>query len=100
MSFQAALLPDGRRLNLNHGPIVEVDVPSRQAAYAAVIARFDGLLEELVAELPNLRPPAGEAVLQGPVARAMLAAVSPHLPLFVTTMAAVAGADAVLAAMC
>lgn len=104
MSFQAALLPDGRRLHLNHGPIdliVEADAPSRQAAYAAAIARFDGLLEELVAELPDLRRPAGEAVLQGSVARAMLAAVAPHLPVFVTPMAAVAGAvaDAVLAAM-
>jgi len=63
------------------------------------IARFDGLLEELVAELPALRS-ARPLALHGPVARAMAAAVAPHRPAFITPMAAVAGAvaDTVLAA--
>jgi ApbE superfamily uncharacterized protein (UPF0280 family) len=70
------------------------------AAYRAAVARFDGLLEELVAELPALRSP-DPGPLRGPVAWAMAAAVAPYRPAFVTPMAAVAGADAdtVLAAM-
>jgi ApbE superfamily uncharacterized protein (UPF0280 family) len=99
------MLPDGRRLHLNHGPIdmiVEAWGPPKAvvAAYRAAVARFDGLLEELVAELPALRSP-DPGPLRGPVARAMAAAVAPYCPAFVTPMAAVAGADAdaVLAAI-
>jgi uncharacterized protein len=51
------------------------------------------LLEELVAELPALRS-AKPQPLRGPVARAMAAAIAPHRPVFVTPMAAVAGAVA------
>ena len=104
MSAQAALLPDGRRLHLNHGPIdliIEADAPSRCAAYARAVARFETVLEELVAELPALRTEVGQVPLNGQVARRMVAATLPHQPVFITPMAAVAGAvaDEVLAAM-
>ncbi len=101
MSIQAAILPGGR-LHLNHGPIDLVigAEGDRQAAFAAARARFDGLLEELVAELPRLRAPLDGSPFAGPVARRMAAAVRPHAG-FVTPMAAVAGAvaDEILAAM-
>jgi ApbE superfamily uncharacterized protein (UPF0280 family) len=100
---QAALLPDGR-LHLHHGPIdliVEVwaAAEARRAAYAAAWARFAPLLEELVAELPALRRAGSRPA--GPVAARMAAATRAHAPIWVTPMAAVAGAvaDAVLAAM-
>lgn len=104
MSAVAARLPDGRRLHLQHGPIdliVEADAGHREAAYARASARFATVLDELVAELPVLRLPAGTGVLRGPVARRMEAACLSHLPVFVTPMAAVAGAvaDEILAAM-
>ncbi len=103
-----AVLPDGRRRHFQHGPIdlvleafgaaCEID-----AAYDQAWARFETLLEELVAELPALRAPldADSPALMGPVARAMGQACAPHRAQFVTPMAAVAGAvaDAVLAAM-
>ena len=103
-----ALLPDGRRLHLQHGPIdivaeafgaaAEVDAAYRQAG-----ACFATVLDGLVAELALLRRPLGETrpALKGPVARRMLAACWPHRVRFVTPMAAVAGsvADEVLAAM-
>ena len=102
---QAATLSDGRRLHLHHGPIDLVieawgDPPAVAQAYARARARFDGLLEELVAELPALRSP-DPGRLTGPIARAMATAVAPFRPTFITPMAAVAGAvaDAVLAAM-
>lgn len=106
----AAMLPDGRRLHLNHGPIDLVieafGAPAEaQAALAQAAARFDGLLEELAAELPLLRAPLDPAApppLRGPVARRMLAASLPFAgATFITPMAAVAGAvaDEVLAAM-
>ena len=46
---QAAYLP-GDRLHLHHGPIdliVSAKGPEREAALAAAVARFDGLLEGL-----------------------------------------------------
>ena len=103
-----ALLPDGRRLHLQHGPIdivaeafggaAEVDAAYRQAG-----ARFATILDELVAELPLLRCSLGEPrpAPQGPVAQRMYAACWPHRTRFITPMAAVAGAvaDEVLAAM-
>ena len=104
MSAIARMLPDGSRLHLHHGPIdVIYEGWGRrvavQAARAAVAARFDGLLEDLVAELPALRAPDPQPMLS-PIARAMAAAVAPFRPAFVTPMAAVAGAvaDALLAA--
>lgn len=103
----AAVLADGR-LHLQHGPIdliVDADGTGRPTALAAARARFETILEELVAELPALRRPClpGRAAgFSGAVARRMSAAVLPHAgSTFVTPMAAVAGAvaDEVLAAM-
>lgn len=103
MSAAAALLP-GDRLHLQHGPIdliLWADQGHRTQAYAAAARRFDGLLEALVAELPVLRAPVRVGALQGPVARRMEVACLPHLPVFLTPMAAVAGAvaDEIVAAM-
>ncbi|MDT8857589.1 UPF0280 family protein [Paracoccaceae bacterium Fryx2] len=101
---RAAILPDGR-LHLHYGPIdliicAEGEPRAVQGAYTRAMARFDGLLEELVAELAALRSPDPQP-LTGAIALAMAAAVAPHRPAFITPMAAVAGAvaDAVLAAM-
>jgi ApbE superfamily uncharacterized protein (UPF0280 family) len=105
---QIALLPDGRRLHLHHGPIdliVEAFGAKSEieAAYSQAARRFDGLLQRLVDELDLLRMPIHELCTEivGPVARRMTAAVRPHASVFVTPMAAVAGAvaDTVLAAM-
>jgi hypothetical protein len=105
---QAALLADGRRLHLHHGPIDIVaqafgDPVSCMRAYRQAADRFRTILAELVAELALLRRPIGDAGLpvEGAVARRMVAAVWPHRKIFVTPMAAVAGAvaDEVLAAM-
>ena len=102
-----ALLPDGR-LRLGHGPIDLVieafgEADEVEAAYAQAWARFSGILDELVAELPVLRAPVGSGFppVQGSAARRMAAAVWPHRQLFVTPMAAVAGAvaDEVMAAL-
>lgn len=99
MKPQARYLP-GNRLHLNHGPIDLVigAEGEPEAAFQAATRRFDGLLEELVAELPALRQP--DAPLSGPIARRMGTATAPH-PEFITPMAAVAGAvaDEVLATM-
>lgn len=99
---RAQLLPDGERLHLQHGPIdliigAEGD---RSTAFRAAFARFRTVLEELVSELPLLRQEVG-AMPQGSTARRMTRAALPHAPVFVTPMAAVAGAVAeeVLAAM-
>lgn len=99
--MQVGVLADGR-LHLNHGPmdlICQAWGSGRAAAYDRAVARFDGLLEELVAELASLR--AEQCLVSGPVARVMAAAVSPFRPAFITPMAAVAGAvaEAVLEAM-
>ncbi|MAQ83260.1 MAG: hypothetical protein CMH12_08515 [Maritimibacter sp.] len=100
----AATLPDGR-LHLHHGPmdiIADAAGPAREDALRRAAARFDGLLEELVIELPMLRTPATEfPTVDGPVAQRMLNAVTPFAPEFVTPMAAVAGsvADEIVAAM-
>ena len=107
---QIALLPDKRRLHLNHGPIDLIvegfgEPAQVAAAYRQAATRFRTILDELVAELPALRRAivAGDAEsgFTGPVARRMARAVAPHHPAYVTPMAAVAGAvaDEVLAAM-
>jgi ApbE superfamily uncharacterized protein (UPF0280 family) len=74
-----------------------------RAAFRAADRRFAGLLAELAAELPELRRPLGPVphALSGPVARRMAEACAPHRDVFVTPMAAVAGAvaEAVLEAM-
>jgi ApbE superfamily uncharacterized protein (UPF0280 family) len=103
-----AWLPDGQRLYLHHGPIdliVEAFGPRAEvgAAYRQATQAFDGVLQGLVDELALLRRPiqALETEPSGPVARRMVAAVRPHAAVFVTPMAAVAGAvaDHMLAAL-
>lgn len=103
----SARLPDGR-LHLQHGPIdLIIEAFGARAeverAYRQAIARFDDILATLVAELPILRSPIGNAPpsLDGPVARRMADAVWPYRDVFITPMAAVAGsvADEVLAAL-
>ena len=107
MSAQIALLP-GNRLHLNHGPIdlvISADgaAPEIERAYAQAAAIFPNILPELVAELPLLRAPLGDAkpAMNGVIARRMVEAVWSYRNVFITPMAAVAGAVAehVLAAM-
>ncbi|WP_170423710.1 UPF0280 family protein [Ruegeria arenilitoris] len=101
----SAISPCGRRLHLQHGPIdliVEAE-GAREVAFEAALARFQTILQGLVDELPLLKTPMtpDSPQPQGPVALRMDAAVRPHSGVFVTRMAAVAGAvaDEVLAAM-
>jgi ApbE superfamily uncharacterized protein (UPF0280 family) len=109
---RAAWLPDGRRLHLQHGPIdliIEAFGAADEVrnAYAQAVARFRPILDELVSELPMLRLPGGAESLRvaGTVARRMAQACARHVgaggDMFVTPMAAVAGAvaDEVLSAM-
>jgi uncharacterized protein len=100
MSAIAARFPDGR-LHLQHGPIdliIEAFGAALEVerAYAQAIDRFADILPTLVRELPTLRRPVGDAypLLQGPVARRMAEAVWPHRAVYITPMAAVAGAVA------
>lgn len=100
MSAVAARLADGR-LHLQHGPIdliIEAFGASGEVerAYAQATERFGDILPTLVGELPLLRRPLGEAypLLQGPVARRMAEATWPHRAVYITPMAAVAGAVA------
>jgi ApbE superfamily uncharacterized protein (UPF0280 family) len=99
---QIALLPDGKRLHLQDGPIdLVIEAKGREgdvrAAYEAAARRFTGLLDELCEELVELRRAADpvRCTLKGVVARRMHAAVAPlaanH---FITPMAAVAGSVA------
>ena len=98
-------LPGGR-LHLQHGPI---DVVLRAYGADAAVAqahraaerRFAPLLGELAAELSELRKPmSAQPRVEGAVARRMVAACRPHR-VFITPMAAVAGAvaDELIAAM-
>ena len=99
---QIGWLADGRRLHLQDGPIdliVEAHGAAAdvQMAYEAAIGRFTGLLDELCAELPELRRQAlpGPCSLEGVVAQRMHATVAPFCEdMFITPMAAVAGAVA------
>lgn len=106
---QIALLADGKRLHLQDGPIdLIVEASGREAdvraAYEAAARRFTGLLDELCAELVQLRKAADPArtELKGIVARRMYRAVAPFAAdCFITPMAAVAGsvAEEILGAM-
>jgi uncharacterized protein len=106
---QIALLADGKRLHLQDGPIdLIVEASGREAdvliAYEAAARRFTGLLDELCAELAELRKAADpeRTALKGVVARRMHAAVAPFAAdCFITPMAAVAGsvAEEILGAM-
>lgn len=93
----------GNRLHLCHGPIdlIITAEGDRNAAFAIATTRFRTILPELVAELPRLRQPLDQAPFDGPTARRMADAVRPHSGVFITPMAAVAGAvaDEILAAM-
>lgn len=107
--LSARLLPDGKRLHLHDGPIDLVvqawGAPGAvRAAYRAAARRAATILDELCEELPLLRADARRAAApaRGGVARRMQRAVAPHAArLFITPMAAVAGAVAeeVLGAM-
>jgi hypothetical protein len=95
-----ARLPDGR-LHLQHGPVdlvLRADGPPGEVerAYAQAAAAFAGLLEALVAELPLLKRPLGDALpaVSGPVALRMAHAVWPYRDRYITPMAAVAGSVA------
>jgi len=96
------MLPDGRRLHLQDGPIDVImeafgEVREIERAYHAAAKRFVSILDELCGELAFLRSPAGEnsALPSGVVAHRMLAAVLPYASrCFITPMAAVAGAVA------
>jgi uncharacterized protein len=96
----------GGRLHLSHGPI---DVVLKAfgmernvgLAHEAAARRFITILSELCAELPALRAPTGTAEPKSPVGRRMAAACEPFRKVFITPMAAVAGAvaDELLATM-
>src|SRR2546425_10194190 len=96
---QIALLPDGKRLHLQDGPIdLVIEAKGRdadvRAGYEAAAYRFTGLLDELCAELTELRRPADpvRCMLQGGVARHMHAAVGPFAAHhFIYPIAAVEG---------
>ena len=102
----AHMLPDGRRLHLQDGPIdlvIGADGPLQEIAraYDAARVRFSTILDELCAELSLLRQPSGVKP-RGAVARRMWRATLVHARQnFITPMAAVAGAVAeeVLSAM-
>jgi ApbE superfamily uncharacterized protein (UPF0280 family) len=106
---RARMLEDGRRLHLQHGPIdliIEAfGAPGEVVqAYRQAEQHFAHVLEDLVAELDAIRKPVREPFFprfKGPVARRMAEAVWPHRHVFITPMAAVAGAvaDEVLDAM-
>jgi len=98
---------DANRWHFQHGPIDLVleafGAPEAVArAYEQAWRRFETVLEELVAELDLLRRPVEETTsAAGAVGRRMVAACRPYREVFITPMAAVAGAvaDEVLAAM-
>jgi uncharacterized protein len=90
----------GERLHLSHGPIDVVlkawgQPRAVRAAYAAAGTRFCAILPELCEELIALRTPMhARPVVDGRVARRMVEACRPFADVFVTPMAAVAGAVA------
>lgn len=102
---QATFLPDGKRLHLHHGPIdliIGVSGDMRDLCFEHATDRFQTILIGLMDELDALRRPlTPAATFTGPVAKRMADAACSHPDVFVTPMAAVAGAvaDEVLAAM-
>jgi ApbE superfamily uncharacterized protein (UPF0280 family) len=110
MTIQAALMPDGRRLHLQHGPIDLVieawGAPDEiMAAYRQAMVAFQTVLPGLVTELALLRRPLPATgslpQAEDAIARNMVAACAPYRQDFITPMVAVAGAvaDHVLAAL-
>src|SRR5260221_13280533 len=105
MSALATLLPDGRRLHLQHGPIDLVieafgSRQETQSAYGQAVAAFHTVLPGLMVELAVLRRAlstdeiAGMPVREGPVWRRMIRACWRHRTARVTAMGAVAGSVA------
>lgn len=100
------MMPDGRRLHLQHGPsdLIVWAEGARDQAYEAAARRFETIIAEIVAELPALRrvlSPLSQRP-KGAVAARMHEACLPYSGEgYLTRMAAVAGsvADEVLAAM-
>lgn len=99
MSAQRSAL-DGGRWHFNHGPIDIVaeahgDPYAVAAAHDAAWARFGHVLDELVRELPLLRLPVTDRMRpRGVVGQRMWDACAAFSPMFITPMAAVAGAVA------
>ena len=101
-----AKLDDGR-VHFQHGPIDLIigahGTPLAVAtAYERAWQQFQGLLQSLAGELPLLRSAVQDAwAVRGTVAKRMVSACWPHRSVFITPMAAVAGAvaDEVLSAM-
>jgi ApbE superfamily uncharacterized protein (UPF0280 family) len=101
VSASRASLPGGR-WHFQHGPIDVVigadgDAAAVCEAHEAAWRRFETVLDELVAELPTLRRPVdpeGDCPLEGEVARRMWHACRPLASVYLTPMAAVAGAVA------
>ena len=99
---QMRMLPDGRRLHMQDGPIDLIVEASGAAgeievAYRAAWARFVSVLDELCDELRYLRQQCCRDAEwpRASVARRMVAAVMPYASeCFITPMAAVAGAVA------
>ena len=98
---QRAKLRDGRRWHFQHGPIDLIleafgDAKNVDGAYAQAWQHFETILPNLVEELPTLRRQVEEQrpQVKGPTAKRMVAATWPHRSVFVTPMAAVAGAVA------
>jgi uncharacterized protein len=99
MTAQRHPLP-GRRWHFQHGPIdIVIGADGESAAvrdaHEAAWQRFTTILDELVAELSQLRQPVyGNCSLRGVIARRMWDACHPFRSGFITPMAAVAGAVA------
>jgi ApbE superfamily uncharacterized protein (UPF0280 family) len=96
----------GGRVHLSHGPIDVVlkafgSTQNVNRAHRAAAKRFVTILPELCTELPGLRARSGEAEPKSPVGQRMAAACRPFQKIFITPMAAVAGAvaDELLATM-
>ena len=96
----AALTADGLKLHLQHGPIdliitAEGCSNRRREAFAIAEDVMQTVLIDLVAELAILRIPAGSGrAVAGFVASRMVSATSGFGEIFITPMAAVAGAVA------
>ena len=100
MPAQMALMPDGKRLHLHHGPIdliVEAFGSSNEVnnSYKQVMEYFPGILPGLISEIKGLRKTYNrDWKPKGPVSRRMQEACRPYEGIFITPMAAVAGAVA------
>ena len=99
MQAQRAQLLDGR-WHFQHGPMDIIigasgDTSILNEAHDLAWQRFNGILQELVQELPLLRCPVqGACPVYGPIARRMWLACKPHQGAVITPMAAVAGSVA------